>query len=85
VHPAQHGRGIGRALLAELLRRVSETRPDILRVELIARESNRRAIALYERLGFRREGRLEARIRSSGGIEADIPMGWLRTDGPRRG
>jgi putative acetyltransferase len=86
VHPAQHGRGIGRALMRALLQRVIEARPDILRVELVARESNRRAIALYERLGFRKEGRLEARIRGvGGGIEADIPMGWVRAAGMPRG
>ncbi|MFO1427722.1 MAG: N-acetyltransferase [Steroidobacteraceae bacterium] len=79
VDPAHHGRGLGAALLRELLRRVQTERPHVDRVELIARESNARAIALYERVGFRREGRLEGRIRSAGGgFEADIPMGWRR-------
>lgn len=79
VDPACQGRGVGKALFTELLRRVSEERPDILRVELIARESNQKAIAFYQKLGFRLEGRFERRIRSvGGGYEADIPMAWQR-------
>ena len=37
---------------------------EIQRVELIARESNQRAIQFYESLGFRIEGRLENRIKN---------------------
>jgi ribosomal protein S18 acetylase RimI-like enzyme len=44
----------------------------------IARESNQKALAFYQSLGFVREGRLEGRIRGAGGPEADIPMAWLR-------
>lgn len=80
VHPAAQGQGIGKALFTELLRRVEQARPDILRVELIARESNRKAIAFYQKLGFQIEGRLVNRIRSAdgNGFEADIPMAWQR-------
>lgn len=80
VHPGYQGQGIGKALFTELLRRVEQERPDILRVELIARESNRKAIAFYQKLGFQIEGRLANRIRSAdgSGFEADIPMAWQR-------
>ncbi len=79
VHPTHQGMGAGKALFTELLRRVEQERPDIFRIELIARESNQKAIAFYQKLGFRIEGRLENRIRSvGGGCEADIPMAWLR-------
>ncbi len=79
VHPAQQGLGVGKALFTELLRRIEQKRPDILRVELIARESNRKAIEFYQKLGFKVEGRMENRIRGlSGGYEADIPMAWHR-------
>ncbi len=79
VDPGCQGRGVGRALFVELLRIAREERPDVERVELVTRESNTRAIAFYESLGFRREGRLERRIRSAdGGLEADVPMAWLR-------
>lgn len=79
VHPAHQGKGIGKALFSALLDHIEYQRPDILRVELIARESNQRAIELYQKLGFQIEGRLVNRIRSvGGGWEADIPMAWHR-------
>lgn len=79
VHPEHQGQKIGKALFSELLRQVSENRPDILRVELIARESNQKAIEFYQKLGFKIEGRFADRIRSvGGGYESDIPMAWRR-------
>jgi putative acetyltransferase len=79
VHPDFQGSGIGKALFTELMRRVAEDRPDIGRVELIARESNAKAIEFYKKLGFVVEGRMTNRIRSvGGGYEADIPMAWHR-------
>lgn len=79
VHPAFQGIGAGKALFTELLRQVSENRPDILRVELIARESNQKAIEFYQKLGFQIEGKFVNRIRSvGGGYESDIPMAWTR-------
>ena len=55
VHPDVWGRGIGSALMAAL-------RPELLalgyrRAELWARAENSRAIAMYERAGWRRTGR----------------------------
>ncbi len=80
VHPRHQGRGVGKALFTAFLHHVSTERPDILRVELIARESNQKAIAFYQKLGFRIEGKFAGRIRSvQGGYEADIPMAWQRT------
>ena len=77
VHPVHQGRGIGKELFTEFMRRVVIERPDILRVELIARASNRKAIEFYERLGFLIEGRFAGRILSvGGGFEDDIPMAW---------
>jgi ribosomal protein S18 acetylase RimI-like enzyme len=51
------GRGVGRALLAAAQTHAAEQGCDALRLEV--REDNRRAIALYERLGYRRFGRYE--------------------------
>lgn len=77
--PEAQGSGVGRRLFEEFLAEVRTNRPEVLRVELIARESNARAIAFYESLGFRREGRMEGRIRNlDGSFEADIPMAWGR-------
>lgn len=78
VDPDYQGNGLGKRIFSLLLQRITTERPEILRVELIARESNRRAIALYQSLGFRIEGRLEGRIRTGDRLEADIPMAWTR-------
>ncbi len=79
VHPDYQGKKIGRMLFEKLLDKVKNEMPHILRVELIARESNFKAIEFYESLGFKIEGRLERRIKSvGGGFEADIPMAWIR-------
>lgn len=80
VDPLYQGKGIGRLLFAKLLDIVKREKPQIGRVELIARESNVNAIKFYESLGFRTEGRFEKRIRSvNGNYEADIPMAWHRS------
>ena len=79
VHPAAQGQGLGRQLFVRLLDIVTREHPGISRIELIAQESNHRALRLYEGLGFRREGRLEGRIRNPDGtLDADIPLAWLR-------
>ena len=77
VHPAYHGKKVGRTIFTIFLEEVARNRPDIGKVELITRESNLKAIALYQSLGFRIEGRLEMRIKTTKHTyEADIPMGW---------
>ncbi len=79
VDPGQQGRGIGRALFEAFMEKVRD-RNDVLRVELIARESNQRAITFYESVGFRKEGRFDDRVRNlDGTLEADIPMAWTRS------
>ena len=79
VDPAAQGAGVGRALFERFMSTVREERPDLLRVELIVRESNERAIRFYESLGFTREGGFRNRIRNlDGSLEADIPMAWVR-------
>lgn len=77
VHPDFQGQRIGRTILTIFLEEIGRNRPTIGKIELIARESNEKAIALYQSMGFRIEGRLEMRIkRSDGHYEADIAMGW---------
>ncbi|MGC1240412.1 MAG: N-acetyltransferase [Chryseosolibacter sp.] len=77
VHPDFRQRKIGRTIFTIFLEQVGINRPDIGRVELIARESNARAISFYQSMGFLIEGRLEMRIkRPDGNYEADIPMAW---------
>lgn len=77
VHPKFQGRKIGRTILTIFLDEIARNRSDIGKVELIARESNMKAIKLYQSLGFLIEGRMEMRIRTpERDYEADIPMGW---------
>ena len=77
VHPDFHGKRIGRTILTIFLEEIGRNRPNIGKVELISRETNGKAIALYQSMGFRIEGRLEMRVKGADGhYEADIPMGW---------
>lgn len=78
VDPEYQGQGVGKKLFQTLLNHVKENREDICRVELIARESNIKAIQLYKSLGFEVEGRLQGRIKNDENhLEADIPMAWF--------
>jgi ribosomal protein S18 acetylase RimI-like enzyme len=77
VRPEFQARKIGRTIFTIFLEEIAKNRPDVGRVELIVRESNLRAIALYQSLGFNIEGRLEMRVRTAqSDYETDIPMGW---------
>ena len=75
VDPESQGRGIGRKLFEALLANAANLTPKVERIELVVREGLTHAIRLYERLGFRQEGRFERRFRlSNGAYEADLPM-----------
>jgi ribosomal protein S18 acetylase RimI-like enzyme len=62
VHEGHQGRGVGRALMNELLHWAQST-PHVEKVELQVRSSNQRAIALYRSLGFVEEGRKTRRLK----------------------
>ncbi|HIH95829.1 TPA: GNAT family N-acetyltransferase [Methanosarcina acetivorans] len=77
VHPDYQGKWIGKLLFGTLLQETISKHSEVMRVELLVRESNKRAIEFYEKFGFNIEGRLENRIcDKTGKLEADIPMGW---------
>jgi ribosomal protein S18 acetylase RimI-like enzyme len=77
VHPQFQGKKVGRTLFTIFLEEVGKNRTDIGKVELFVRESNSKAIQLYQSMGFLIEGRLEMRIKTKEGLfEADIAMGW---------
>jgi putative acetyltransferase len=79
VHPYFQGCGVGRAIFSALLDEVKTKHSHILRVELFVRESNLKAQAFYQSLGFHIEGRFQQRVRRlDGELEADIPMAWVR-------
>lgn len=77
IHPNFQGLGHGKKLFQHFLEYVHAQRTDILRIELIARESNRKAIEFYQKLGFQIEGKFINRIKGISGFEADIPMAWI--------
>jgi len=75
VDPESQGRGVAQGLFAALLASARSMTPKVERVELVVREGLTHAIRLYERLGFRQEGRFERRFRlADGTYEADLPM-----------
>jgi len=78
VAPEAQGRGIAYRLFQELLANASALTPRVERIELVVREGLTHAIRLYERVGFRQEGRFERRFRlPDGTCEADLPMALL--------
>ena len=54
VTKEQRGKGVGKALMENLLKKADEK--DLAFVTLEVRESNLAAISLYEKLGFKKEG-----------------------------
>ena len=79
VDPGTQGNGLGREIFETFLLNVTDDHADISRIELIARESNQRAIRFYESLGFVQEGVFVSRIKDlDGSLESDIPMAWTR-------
>ena len=69
------GRGIGRELMRAALERARRTQ--LTRIELSVRESNRNAIALYQRMGFEVEGLKRNAVRVDGAYENDVCMALL--------
>ena len=81
VDPGSQGQGVGRQLFTRLLSEVNNNYPHILRIELIARESNQKAIKFYQSLGFVIEGAFKNRVSNfDGTYESDMTMAWLRDE-----
>jgi RimJ/RimL family protein N-acetyltransferase len=77
VHPGHAERGIGRAMLADLLDWAKQN-PGVRKVELNVRAGNLRAQNLYRSLGFVEEARFRNRVhRIDGEYEDDIGMAWF--------
>ncbi len=75
IIPAYRGKGLGRRLLEAALRAARET--GIERVELSVHADNHRAIALYEKVGFVREGLARKSVRIDGRYKDAIHMALL--------
>lgn len=77
VSPNFQREGIGKKIFLKLIEEGKKLE-GISRMELIARESNQRALKFYESLGFEIEGKMRQRIKNSKGkFEADIMMGII--------
>jgi ribosomal protein S18 acetylase RimI-like enzyme len=77
VHPAHIGRGIGRAMLRDLLEWAQGDRR-VGKVELNVRAGNLRAQNLYRSMGFVEEARFRGRVRRADGqLEDDVGMAWF--------
>lgn len=78
VDPVWQGRGVGSALFRALIEAARTLSPPVHRIELWTGAANLGAQRLYERLGFKVEGRMIGRGRyPDGRIEDDIVMGLL--------
>jgi putative acetyltransferase len=78
VDPDWQGRGVGSALFRALIVAARQASPPVGRIELWTGADNLGARRLYERLGFRVEGRMVGRGRHPDGrLEDDIAMGLL--------
>ena len=77
VHDAHAGRGVGRALLAAVID-LAEKWWNIRRLELNVYVDNHRAIALYERFGFEREGVHRAYAWRDGAYVDSLSMARVR-------
>ena len=81
VDPDYHSKGVGRKVFTALLNEVVQNHKSITRIELATRETHQRAIAFYQSMGFKIEGRFEGRVKChDGSIVADIPMAWHRSE-----
>jgi putative acetyltransferase len=78
VDPDWQGKGVGSALFHALFDAARALRPPVSRIELWTGADNLGAQRLYQRLGFKIEGRMIGRGRyPDGRVEDDIVMGLL--------
>lgn len=77
VHDAYTGRGVGRALLAAMIE-LADNWLNLTRIELTVYADNARAIGLYERFGFAREGLHRAYAWRAGAYADALAMARLR-------
>jgi RimJ/RimL family protein N-acetyltransferase len=77
VHPAHTAKGIGRAMMNDLLE-WAQRDSRVEKIELLVRATNERAIRLYRSCGFVEEGRFTRRIKlGDGSYVDDIAMAWF--------
>jgi GNAT superfamily N-acetyltransferase len=81
IRPELQGQGLGKKLFKRFLSVIREQYPDIYRVELRTRASNKAGIRLYTELNFVFEGKFLGRIRGTNGeLEDGYPMAWFNPE-----
>jgi putative acetyltransferase len=77
VHPDYQQQGLGTELFQKFLLEIEKHRPDIKRVELESRASNKKALRVYQKLGFKHEGILHQKTRNiDGSFEDSYAFAW---------
>ena len=84
VHDAYVGRGVGTAFMSAIVG-VADNWWNLTRLELEVFADNDRAVALYERFGFEREGLFRAHAFREGRLVDTIAMGRIRPCDPLSG
>jgi RimJ/RimL family protein N-acetyltransferase len=79
VSPAERGRGLGEALMQEVVRLALDDLR-LHRISLNVFDFNNAAIRCYERVGFIKEGHLRDTRRATDGYWSMFVMGMLSTD-----
>jgi len=79
VHPDAHGKGIGKAMLVEILNQ-ADNWLNLVRIELEVHADNAVAIALYQKLGFEIEGEKRFSIFKDGRLSSLLIMARIRPD-----
>lgn len=78
IHSDYQSKGYGKRIFEHFLSFIEDNRPDILRVELESRSSNKKSLGLYKSLGFKQEGILKNKTRNSNGdFEDSILYSWF--------
>ena len=77
--PNQRGKGLGSEAIALVLQHAF-TNLNLHRVWLMVMESNKRAVAAYEKCGFTVEGKMRESVRTSKGWDSDLIMGILGSE-----
>ena len=77
THPDHHGKGVANALIEKTID-LGDNWLNLHRMHLTVWEDNTRAIALYERHGFQREGLMTDFVFREGTYENAVMMGRIR-------
>ncbi|MGT2785377.1 GNAT family N-acetyltransferase [Streptococcus merionis] len=76
VHPNAQGKGVGKALLLAFFELAHSL--DFLKISMHVTAGNSSAIALYEKMGFQLEAKLEGNLRINGVFHDNLMYGkWL--------